>query len=388
MSTVALVRCESYDYGEVERAVRRGIDLVGGVRSFAKSGEKILLKANLLVGDAPEKCVNTHPSILRAVAEIFKAAGAQVAYGDSPAIGTARAASRKIGMDVAAKAAGIELREFQPGREVHFADGLQNKRFTVAEAVLESDGIVSLPKLKAHGMQKFTGCVKNQFGCIPGLLKGEFHVRIPDAYAFAQMLVDLDRLVRPRLYVMDGVVAMEGNGPRGGTPRKLNVLLFSADPIALDATACRLINLDPLLVPTIAFGQAAGRGTCEAERVELLGDGFDSFRCDDFVIDRTAIKPYREKGLLRFIGNRLVAKPVIVEERCVRCGLCITVCPAKPKAVGWRGGDTSQPPVYEYRACIRCYCCQELCPEKAIELRKPLLRRLFSRRPPPKSAAG
>lgn len=377
MSDVALIRCESYEYEAVRAAVERGVELVGGAEKYARKGERLLLKVNLLVGDAPEKCVNTHPSVLKAVAAVFKAAGASLSYGDSPAMGTARAASRKIGMDVAAGEVGVELREFQPGREVHFPEGVQNKRFTIANAVLESDGVISLPKLKTHGMQKVTGCVKNQFGCIPGLLKGEFHVRTPDAYAFARMLVDLDRLVHPRLYVMDGITAMEGNGPRGGTPRQMNVLLFSADPIAIDATACRLIDLDPLLVPTVALGQAAGRGTHERDAIVLLGDDFDSFRCRDFVVDRTPIKPYREKGLLRFVSNRLVPKPVIDGEKCVRCGLCISVCPAKPKAVDWRGGDKAQPPVHDYRACIRCYCCQELCPEKAIELKKPFLRSVF-----------
>jgi len=378
MSTVALVRCESYESGDVRRAVQKGIDLLGGAGKFARKDEKILLKANLLVGEAPEKCVTTHPAVLGAVAEIFKATGARLSYGDSPIIGTARAASRKVGLDVVAHAAGIELKEFQPGREVHFPEGLQNRKFTIANAVLESDGVISLPKLKAHGMQKLTGCVKNQFGCIPGLLKGEFHVRIPDACQFAQMLVDLDRLVQPRLYIMDGIVAMEGNGPRGGTPRTMNVLLFSEDPIAVDATVCRLIDLDPLLVPTIAFGQAAGRGTHEREKIELLGDAFDSFRCHDFVIDRTSIKPYKEKGALRFLNNRLVPKPVISREKCIKCGLCISVCPTKPKAVDWRYGDKTQAPVHDYRKCIRCYCCQELCPEKAIELKKPLLRRALS----------
>jgi uncharacterized protein (DUF362 family)/Pyruvate/2-oxoacid:ferredoxin oxidoreductase delta subunit len=377
VSKVALVRCESYEYGAVRAAVQRGIDLVGGARRFAASNENILLKANLLVGEVPEKCVNTHPNVLRAVAEVLRETGARLSYGDSPAIGSARAASRKIGMDAAAREAGIALKEFQPGREVHFAEGVQNKRFTIAAAVLDSDGIVSLPKLKAHGMQKLTACVKNQFGCIPGLLKGEFHVRLPDAYAFARMLVDLDRLVRPRLYVVDGIVAMEGNGPRGGTPRPLNLLLFSEDPVAADATICRLIGLDPLLVPTTVYGQAAGRGTAARERIELLGDDFDSFRCPDFIIDRGSIKPYREKGALRFINNRLVPKPVIVGARCIRCGLCVTMCPAKPKALDWRGGDRTQPPVHDYRTCIRCYCCQEVCPERAIELKKPLLRRLF-----------
>jgi len=89
--------------------------------------------------------------------------------------------------------------------------------------------------MKTHGFQRMTGAVKNQFGCIPGALKGEFHVKVPDASNFAKMLIDLNTYIHPRLYVMDGIIAMEGNGPRGGTPKKMNVILFSTDPIALDS---------------------------------------------------------------------------------------------------------------------------------------------------------
>ena len=86
MSKVALIQCESYEYDEVRSAVARGLDLIGGAGKFVKQGQRLLLKPNLLVGEAPEKCVNTHPSVFRAVAEIFKATGAVVSYGDSPAI--------------------------------------------------------------------------------------------------------------------------------------------------------------------------------------------------------------------------------------------------------------------------------------------------------------
>ena len=178
------------------------------------------------------------------------------------------------------------------------------------------------------------------------------------------MLVDLDRLVHPRLYVMDGITAMEGNGPRGGTPRKLNVLLFSADPIAIDATVCRLIDLDPLLVPTIALGQAAGRGTCRAgEHPPCSATTLTHSAAAILSSIERRSSPTGRRALLRFASNRLVAKPVITESACVRCGLCITVCPAKPKAVDWRRGDRTRPPVHDYGRCIRCYCCQELCPE-------------------------
>jgi uncharacterized protein (DUF362 family)/Pyruvate/2-oxoacid:ferredoxin oxidoreductase delta subunit len=380
MSKVVVLRCESYDYKTVKSVVQKGIDLLGGAVQFAQKGEKILLKPNLLVGDLPEKCVNTHPAVFRAVAEIFKSTGAVVSYGDSPSFGSALAASKKAGLANAAIEAGIDIKEFNQGEAVHFPEGVQNKQFTIARAVLESDGIISLPKLKTHGFEKFTGCIKNQFGCVPGLLKGEFHVKLPDALAFAKMLVDLDRCIKPRLYVMDGVMAMEGNGPRGGNPRKINVLLFSVDPIALDATVCRMINLDPVLVPTITFGKEFGRGVVDAKDIELLGDDPAEFKVKDFDVDRGPVKPFKARGILGFLNNAFVTKPVINKHKCIRCGICIKACPANPKAVHWVDGDTSKPPVHNYKLCIRCYCCQELCPEKAIDLKKPVLRRLLARR--------
>ena len=97
MSKVALIRCESYDYNEVKKAVIRGIELIGSAGKFVKSGQKVILKPNLLVGELPEKCVNTHYTVFRAVAEIFKEAGARLSYGDSPAFQNPELAARKTG---------------------------------------------------------------------------------------------------------------------------------------------------------------------------------------------------------------------------------------------------------------------------------------------------
>jgi uncharacterized protein (DUF362 family) len=102
MSKVALIRCESYDYDEVKKAVARGLGLIGGTEKFVKSGQKVLLKPNLLVGELPEKCVNTHHTVFRAVAEIFKETGALLSYGDSPAIGSTASAARKCGIQAVA----------------------------------------------------------------------------------------------------------------------------------------------------------------------------------------------------------------------------------------------------------------------------------------------
>jgi uncharacterized protein (DUF362 family) len=132
--------------------------------------------------------------------------------------------------------------------------------------------MVNLPKLKTHPLVRFTGAVKNQFGCIPGLLKSQYHVKLPDPYDFANMLVDLNTLVKPRLCVMDGIMAMEGNGPKSGRPQKMSVLLFSSDPIAIDATACRIIDLDPDVVPTSRPGEKSGLGAYHSENIEIVGE--------------------------------------------------------------------------------------------------------------------
>jgi uncharacterized protein (DUF362 family) len=377
MSTVVIVKCESYGNDEVGNAVERGIQLLGGMSRFVKRGENILLKPNMLAGDSPEKCVTTHPSIVRAAAKALIAAGATVSCGDSPAIGSTVSSAKKCGFTQVADELGFEIAEFSEGGIVHFNEGRQNKQFTIANAVTQSDGIISLPKLKTHGFEKFTGCIKNQFGCIPGFLKGEFHVKIPDAYEFAKMLVDLDNCVHPRLYIMDGIMAMEGNGPRGGSPKKMNVILLSTDPVALDATACRMIGVDTALVPTVTCGAEAGRGTFDEKEIELAGDPLADFIAKDFDIDRSKISVFRSGKLIKFVNSIIVPKPVINNAKCIACGICVKMCPVQPKAVDWYKGDTKKPPRHNYRLCIRCYCCQELCPQKAIDIKKPLLRKLM-----------
>jgi Uncharacterized conserved protein len=376
MSEVALIRCENYEYDSVKAAVRRGIDLLGGAGAFVKAGEKILLKPNFLSGDPPERCVTTHPAVFKAVAEIMKEAGAKLSYGDSPGFQTAASAAKGTGVGAVAEELGIELADFRNGREAFFKEGIQNKKFTIAAGILDSDGVISLPKMKTHAFMRMTGAVKNQFGCIPGRKKSEFHVRTPNAADFARMLVDLNSCVRPRLYIIDGICAMEGNGPRGGTPRQMNVMIFSRDPVAADAVICRLMNLDPNLVLTIKAGEEAGAG--ESKGIRLLGDGIEQFIAKDYKVNREPLKTFK-RGRFTAVKNLIVPRPYILEEKCVRCGVCAGACPVEPKALDWHDGNKKNPPSYKYERCIRCYCCQEMCPESAIRLRKPIISRIFGK---------
>ena len=377
MSRVAVVRCDDYNNANVLQAMERGIGLLGGIDTFIKAGEKILLKPNLLTPALPEKCVTTHHSVFKAVAKMAMSAKAKLSYGDSPAFNSMEASAKKCGIYNEAAALSIPAADFTNGVKAHYPDGKQNKLFTIAKGVADCDGLISISKLKTHGFQKYTGALKNQFGCIPGMLKGEFHVKIPNADDFARMLLDLNGLINPRLYIIDGIMAMEGNGPNGGDPVKLGVLIISDDPIAADSVACRLMSIDPLLVPTVRLGGELGYGQSDINNITLLGDSPDLFICRSFKIDRTPLTPLKAKGVMKFVGNRIVQKPVIDKKLCLKCGLCIKMCPANPKAIGWPNENTKEAPVYNYNICIKCYCCQEICPEHAIKLEKPIARKLI-----------
>ena len=377
-SKVALVKCDTYNNVDVLKAVRAGLDLLGGVSAFVKPGDRIVLKPNVLIGTSPNNGVTTHTSIFRAAATLLKETGASVYYGDSPAFGKCEPNIRRAGLKQVGDELQLKLADFDSGKSVSHKNALLVKKFVIANGVLDSDGLVSLPRFKTHGLVRFTGAVKNQFGCIPGLLKSQYHVKLPDPYDFATMLVDLNTLIKPRLYIMDGITAMEGNGPRSGRLKQLNVLLFSSDPIALDATACRIINLNPAIVPTSQPGEAARLGTYHAENIALVGGDIDFFFDPGFEVNRTP--PAHSSGgrFSTFIKNRITQRPVIDKASCDLCGVCVKMCPVRPKAVDWYKGDKSQPPRHNYDRCIRCYCCQETCPDGAILIQSPLLGRLFS----------
>jgi Pyruvate/2-oxoacid:ferredoxin oxidoreductase delta subunit len=176
---------------------------------------------------------------------------------------------------------------------------------------------------------------------------------------------------------MDAVQAMEGNGPRGGTPRQVNAILLSTDPVAIDAVMCQLMNLDPALVLTNLAGRELGLGTYLSEEITLLGDPIEPLIVTDYNVSRLANNSAEKTKKSGAFKSAITPRPYIVSEKCVKCGICVNACPVSPKAVNWHDGDKSKPPSYEYDRCIRCYCCQEMCPESAIQIKVPLLRRII-----------
>jgi uncharacterized protein (DUF362 family)/Pyruvate/2-oxoacid:ferredoxin oxidoreductase delta subunit len=373
LPTVALVRCESYDQQAVDAAVRKGLHLLGDLSDVFQHGEQILLKPNLLSVKDPDAAVTTHPAVFFAVATALQDMNLTLSYGDSPAVASPRRTAQKAGISSKADRLNIPLADFKQSRDVDASEESLIKRFPIAEGVMQTDGLVSLSKMKTHGFQTLTGAIKNQFGCIPGLVKAEFHARIPDPFDFARMLVDLTKLLQPRLYVLDAITAMEGNGPGSGTPRQMNLLMFSRDPVAMDSTVARLMGVDPATVPVVVWGEKRGLGS--AGEIQYAGDPIESFE-----VSRYDIPPrsdhQRHAFLIKMLRKYAIPRPLIDPHACVSCGQCVTICPAQPKALTESPGKA---PHFSSKHCIRCFCCQEICPEAAIRIHMPLPGRLIHR---------
>ncbi|MGQ9681695.1 MAG: DUF362 domain-containing protein [Anaerolineae bacterium] len=380
MPSVYISRCPDYELAQVRRSVGEALSALGGIERFVHPGQRILLKPNLLLNKAPDTAVNTHPALVQAVAEQVRAAGAQAIIGDSPGGGTGfnptglRQLYRISGMVDAAQAAGATLNWDCEAVEVPFAEGELVKRLDVIRVATETDAIINLPKLKTHGLLRYTGAVKNLFGLVPGRIKLGYHTKLQDAERFATMLVDLCLWARPVLTIMDAVVAMEGEGPAAGRPRPLGVLLAGPEPAAIDQAALALIGMDPQSVPTMRV--ALRRGLCcpQVEELELLGAPLGEVRVTDFYAPQTGMADVvlSPPGWRRWLERQFVASPRATE-RCTGCGVCAANCPAEAITLRQRRATM------DLNTCIRCYCCHELCPQHAIELRRSALARLLSR---------
>ena len=378
--SVALVKCATYDQAQVDTAVGESLDLLGGIERYVEPGDRVLLKFNLLAGAAPEKAITTHPAVVRAMIGQAQAAGATPLAGDCsghegpPNRGRYLSGCREAGIQQVCEEEGVELVHLSAESvEVENPQGRVFKRFTLAKAVVETDVIINLPKLKTHGLTLFTGGVKNNFGCLPGLHKAQMHLRAQGVEDFAQSLVDLLLAVRPTLTLMDAVVGMDGDGPRNGQPKQIRAILASADPVALDAVACQMVGIEPLMVPTTRLAHEQGVGMGDLAHIEVLGEPLEAMQVADFRLSSGSGILSRPTGLLRFLQGRLVAKPVLVAERCQGCWVCVEHCPAGALT------KNERQPTFDYGKCIRCYCCQELCPNDAIKLRRPLLARVLMR---------
>ncbi len=401
---IALVRCNDYDPAAVEAAVRRSIELLGGMGAFVKPGQKVLLKPNLLRPLSPEKAAGTHPTIVAAVAKLVIEAGGQPTIVESPGgpynAMILRMSYRKTEMTWAAEVSGAALNYDVEATQVSHPEGRILRRLDVVRPLTEADVVINLPKFKTHNLTTLTLCVKNLFGLVPGALKIAYHAKLREVRPFAEGLVDILTYVKPALNIVDAVVGMEGNGPSGGDPRPMGVLIAGADALAVDTASAALIGIDPLSVLTTQVAAERGLTSGRVEDLDLVGDALKSLQVKGFRLGiaaevdpgllsnkllglirvgapeggATAEGPEARRSWFAMLSRGWMARQLVVVphagEKCIGCGYCVKHCPAEAIRV------VNKIARMDTRKCIRCYCCHELCPESAVELRRPWLGRL------------
>lgn len=371
MDKIAVTACPDYGEQTVIEAVERQFSLLG-LDSLIGPGKRVLIKPNLIGKRAPEQAATTHPMVVRGVIRALKKRGAEeIVIADSNGGVYTPSLLRSIydgtGMTSAAQAEGARLNFDTSFETVSFPQGRRCRQFSIIKPVLEADVIINVAKLKTHAMTALSGACKNLFGCVPGLQKPELHCRFPHRPEFGEMLTDLCALVAPAVSLVDGVIAMEGNGPTGGSPRKVGCLIGGENPHAVDLALCAVTGLDPRSVPTLESALNRGLAPAFLQELELAGDSLHPFLIPGFKKPDSRSVDFLERlpcPLRRPASFLLTPKPVIVKSRCVGCNRCGESCPRHTIQIRNRKA------VIDYKSCIKCYCCHEMCPVKAVDIRR------------------
>ncbi len=241
-------------------------------------GKRVVLKPNL-VEYHRDKVINTHPHVVAAAIELCRREGAaEVIVAEGPGHW------RNVEHLVKASGLGdvlrhhnvrfVDLNHDEPVRALNLARLTKLEHLYLAHTVATAEVLISLPKLKTHHWAGATLSLKNLFGTLPGICygwpKNELHWRGID-----NSIVDIAATRTPNLAIVDGIVGMEGDGPLNGTPRPMGVLVMGADLVAVDATCCRLMQLDPAKVGYLVMAHGKKLGQLAEANIRQLGETID-----------------------------------------------------------------------------------------------------------------
>jgi uncharacterized protein (DUF362 family) len=273
----------SYDLENVERWVQDSFTLFRSPQSSFQSGQKVLLKPNLLRAFKPDRCVTTHPVILEAVCRVLKDHSiSQIDISDSPALGSLAAVAHKAGYGPLIKKYGVKLVPLSD--PVSFRTEENIAHLKIAGNLTNYDHIINLPKFKSHCQMTLTLAIKNLFGLVIGKRKPVLHCLVNnDKVKFGKMLVDIARHVNPSLTIVDGISAMQGQGPLNGRPYPLGILAAGQDMTALDRVLTEIVRVPPEKVYALEAARQKGFGTYELNNIELQGESsLEPLKVPDF----------------------------------------------------------------------------------------------------------
>lgn len=374
---VSIVKIADYDSEEIHTALETCLLNLGGIEKLIQRRSNVFVKINHLSPPSrPEKAIVTHPLFTREVLRLLKQLDVNITVGDDiyskEEDGFLISGYRQICDELGVRLLNLKEAGF---REVRCNGELLEKIF-ISPSVLEADFILNLPKLKTHSFAIFTGAIKNMFGVIPHGFRHRYHREFIKNDVFSQMLVDIFSCVPPHLTIMDAIVAMEGEGPSAGNPKKVGVIIASKDAVAVDAVALKITGSNPMNIYTTQNAHERGLGIGRIDDIEITGENIHDVEVRDFKHSTVAIGLFRRKlpsFLYASIQNQLTFIPEIITENCTVCLECVNICPldaARLKEDSVR---------IEKSLCIHCLCCHEVCRCQAVKLNQRPLGKMIRR---------
>ncbi|MDD5155758.1 MAG: DUF362 domain-containing protein [Candidatus Omnitrophica bacterium] len=368
-SKVSIVRCNSYTGPLVWDAVKKSIEALGGISNFIKPESRVLVKPNLLMAKEPEFGITTHPEVVRAVVKVLKEINCRIFIGDGPSVWGAHSENADevyecTGLKKISEEEGVELVKFDKKR--------WRGKFPLTTWLDNCDHLVSVPKFKTHELTTLTAAIKNLYGLVSDTFKTELHRKYFDVREFCNILVDILEEVRPALSVIDGVIAMEGDGPAtSGKLYEAGVVLAGSDCAALDSILAFIMGLEPCDILTTKEAARRGLGVADIKSIQVLGEPLENVIERDFELPRASLTRRLPRPVTDVIRRLIRFYPKVEHGNCIRCGSCIKACPKK--VISMKKERIS----IDYSGCISCFCCQEICPASAIKVKKGAFARLI-----------
>ena len=294
-SKVHIKKVESYSIDKIELFIHEALSIIDKTESLFSTGQKVLLKPNLLRGFSPEHCVTTHPKVVEAMCRVLKDYSiGQITISDSPALGTLQAVASKAGYDYLKNKCGVKIKPLTNPVPFYNNEGIPHLK--IAGCLKEFDHIINMPKVKSHCQMGITLAIKNLFGLVIGKRKPVLHCLVKnDKIKFGKMLIDIARHVNPCLTIVDGIEAMQGQGPIHGSPYPLGVVAASTDMTALERIAAEILMFPKSYV--LEAARIKRFGNYDLEKIEISGitdlsrltvSDFESARSRDI-----SFNPYR-----------------------------------------------------------------------------------------------
>lgn len=374
-SRVVLSRVEDYDLDLIYNTIKNDINKLCCLDELITKDTKVFIKLNCVGGYDQKLAITTNPVFAEAVVKIVLEHTNNIIIGDNPASHSITSVLKKNGlMDVVSK---YNLKLIDGERKVKITTDKYDiySSFEVSADIMDSDLIINLPKLKTHTLTYMTCAQKNMFGFIFGLEKASWHAKASNPLHFCSALCDLYSAINQNkkgkiLNICDGIMGLEGEGPgTGGRAVKGCAILTSFDAVSLDRVALEVASLDK---KRYLLSQIAVKRGLTSSSYALIGNLNEfndiKFKEPKNEISSIGLRIIRKK----FFRNLLLEHPKVDKSKCVQCGECARICPAKTMKI-----EKGSYPHLSSKQCIRCWCCQEICPKNAIYTSKrPLIGKI------------